>query len=92
MGIGLNDRIRINPIVLATDVDGEVIMMDAERGAYYGLNAVGSDIWNRLTEPMVVADLCGILARAYDAPADRIEAETLELVQVLAEKNLVLVG
>lgn len=91
-GIGLKDKIRINPVVLATDVDDEVVMMDAERGAYYGLNAIGSDIWNRLIEPMVVADLCRDLAQAYDAPTEQIEEETLELVRLLAEKNLVLVG
>lgn len=91
-GIGLKDKIRINPIVLATDVDGEVVMMDAERGAYYGLNAIGSDIWNRLIESTVVADLCGDLARTYDAPAEQIEAETLELLHLLAEKNLVVIG
>lgn len=92
MEIGLKDKIRINPVVLATDVDGEMVMMDAERGSYYGLNAIGSDIWNRLAEPTVVADLCSDLSRAYDAPAERIEAETLELLRLLAEKNLVLVG
>ncbi|MBX9633992.1 MAG: PqqD family protein [Magnetospirillum sp.] len=88
-GIGLNHKIRNNPIILATDVDGEVVMMDAERGAYYGLNAIGSDIWNRLSEPMEVADLCRDLALAYDAPAEQIQAETLELLSLLAEKNLV---
>jgi hypothetical protein len=90
--ISLTDRIRANPSMLATEVDGETVMMDAERGTYYGLNAVGSDIWNRLAEPMVVSELCADLARSYDAPAGQIEAETLDLLRSLAEKNLVLIG
>lgn len=90
--LGLDDWVCINPAVLIADVEGEVVMMDVDRGAYFTLNPVGSHIWRRLGERTQLAALCRDLAQEFDAPAERIEAETLALVQELAEKSLVVVA
>ena len=76
--------------LLATEVDGEVIMMDAAAGLYFGLDAVGKDVWRHLAQPVRIADLCAALAEWYEeAEPGAIERDVLALVAKLCERRLV---
>ena len=74
--------------VLASPVDSELVMMDIERGMYYALNPVGSDIWERLTEPQKVADLCAQLQQVYAVDRATCEADVLAVLNDMAENGL----
>lgn len=82
------DRLRRVPGLLAADVDGEVVMMDVEKGVYYGLDAIGSDVWKRLEAPISAAELAAELAKDYDADVATIEADVLALFNRLVEQGL----
>lgn len=82
------DRLRRVPSLLAADVDGEMVMMDVEKGVYYGLDAIGSDIWKRLETPISAAELAAELAKAYEADVATIEADVLVLFNRLVEQGL----
>ena len=49
-------RLRRVADVLATEVGGEMVMMDVEKGVYFGLDPIGTDIWKRLEAPMGLID------------------------------------
>lgn len=83
------DRIVADGDVLSTEVDGEVLMMDVDSGNYYGLDAIGSEIWRRLATPTEVAALCGQLEEEFDAPAAVIRRDVLALLDRLLEKKLI---
>ncbi|MBJ7413880.1 MAG: PqqD family protein [Niveispirillum sp.] len=74
---------------LASEIDGELVMMDVESGHYFCLDAIGHDIWNRLEQPVRVGDLCTALEQAYAAPLDVITADVLRLLNSLASEGLV---
>jgi hypothetical protein len=57
-----------SPTVLAAEGDGEILMLSIERGGYFSLNKVGSDIWRRLDSPCSFAELINQLAADYHAP------------------------
>lgn len=82
-------RVRRTTEVLATEVDGEMVMMDIDKGLYFGLDPVGTTVWNRLDTPATAAELAGGLALEYDADADTIERDVLALLTSLAEQGLV---
>lgn len=82
------DRLRRVPNLLSTDIDGEVVMMDVEKGLYFGLDAVGSDIWKRLETPVSAAELAAELVKDYDADTATIEADVLALFNRLVEQGL----
>jgi len=63
--------------------------MDVDRGVYYGLDPVGSDVWHRLAEPTTPARLVAGLIDAYQGEPRTIEAQTLALLERLVEKGLV---
>lgn len=75
--------------MLSTEVDGEVVMMDMENGLYFGLDAVGTDIWRRLEQPMTVAQLVTGLSATYAADAGIIERDVSALLLRMAEHGLV---
>ncbi|MBB6253719.1 PqqD family protein [Nitrospirillum iridis] len=83
--------IQRKPDVLTTDVNGEVVMMNAALGEYYGLNPVASDIWLRLAQPRVVADLVRDLADSYEGDPAVIEADLLALFEGLMAKDMIVV-
>lgn len=87
--IGLHDQVVANDDVLSTDVNGDVVMMDVDSGSYFGLDAISSDIWHRLAQPVTVEALCDDLLRDYDAPLDVIRRDVLALLNTLYDKKLV---
>jgi hypothetical protein len=38
-----------SPSVFITEVGGEIVMLSIERGRYFGLDQIGSDIWKRFS-------------------------------------------
>jgi hypothetical protein len=78
--------------VLSTEVEGEVVMMDMENGLYFGLDAIGTDIWNRLERPMTLAELTAVLAEDYAADVETIAQDVSALLRDMAENGLVEIG
>jgi hypothetical protein len=78
--------------LLTTVVDGELIGMSIEQGACYGLNAVGTRIWELLAEPRSIADLCERLTDEYDVEAADCLEGVIELAENLRAEGLVTVS
>ncbi|WP_428249789.1 PqqD family protein [Ferrovibrio sp.] len=82
-------RIRRRPPVLSTEVEGVVVMMDMENGLYFGLDEIGTDIWQRLEAPMTVGELVAGLSQSYAADNNIIERDVLALLLNMAKHGLV---
>ena len=86
---GSDVLVRNDADLLTTVVDGELIGMSVEQGACYGLNGVGTRIWDLLAEPRSIASLCEQLTDEYDVEADQCMREVLDLVEELRAEGLV---
>lgn len=75
--ITLKSVVRRSSDVLASPVHDELVMMDVERGMYYALDGVGSDIWGRQAQSVRVADLCAQLQQKYAVEPAAREADAL---------------
>lgn len=62
--------------------------MSVERGKYYGLDAISTDVWKRLERPTVVGELCDALSREYSGESSLIEQDVISLLEKLAEQDL----
>lgn len=65
------------------------VLLDVEQGVYFGLNEVGSRIWQRLEHPVRVRELCALLKAEYDGEEARIDAEVLAFLAQLEAQNLI---
>ena len=70
-------------------MDDEVVILSVERGSYFGLDEIGSEIWQRLESPIRVEALCDTLVAKYDADRSIIERDVLALLEKLVAEELV---
>jgi len=76
-------------VPVATQVNGEVVLMNLERDRCYGLGATGSEIWRRLREPIQVSELSMQLEEGYNSAPGEIESDVLRLLREFAEEGLI---
>jgi hypothetical protein len=81
--------VRWSAAPVATEVNGEVILMNLDRDRCYGLGATGSDIWRRLREPIRVNELCRQLSEEYEASPGQIESDVLRTLGEFAAEGLI---
>jgi hypothetical protein len=74
--------------LLTAEVDGELMAMNIDRGTCYGLNGVGTRIWDLLVEPRTIDDICALLVREYDVDPARCRSEVADLLSELCEEGL----
>jgi len=89
--IALNMTIKRNPELVASDMDGETVMMSIENGEYFGLDPVGSRIWALIEKPIRIDKLVELLLEEFEVSKDQCEIDTLEFLNRLQEKNLLVV-
>ncbi|MFZ2956569.1 MAG: lasso peptide biosynthesis PqqD family chaperone [Candidatus Ozemobacteraceae bacterium] len=86
-----NTKIRRNPDLVTSDLDGEVVMMNVETGKYYNLGKVGGKIWALLEKEITFTRLIDALMDKYDVERAKCESETTAFLQMLAKQRLILV-
>lgn len=89
--IKLHTTILRNPELISTDVDGEKVMMSIVNGEYFGLDSVGSRIWELIENPIKVETLVELLTDEFDVSKEQCEMDTLEFLNELMEKNLLFI-
>ncbi|MDP9171910.1 MAG: PqqD family protein [Acidobacteriota bacterium] len=74
------------------EVEGEMVLLDLQSGTYFGLNAVGAEIWNQLTRHKSFDEILRYLLSRYRVSEERCEAELRALLSNLSERGLVRSG
>lgn len=74
---------------LSSTLAGEEVILDLDSGTYFGLNAVGADVWRRLDTPQRLSDVCDALAAQYDVDRATLDRDVLDLVAELHDNGLV---
>ena len=74
---------------LSTNLAGEIVILDIERGIYFGLSEVGVVIWEALQSPITIGAIVERVVSAYDVPPGTAEVDTIELVNDLVTRGLV---
>ena len=75
--------------IIAQKGSEEVLLFNMDDGSYYALNEVGSRIWELCDGTHRMAEMVGMLAKEYDAPAEIIKTDILEVLDDLRSKNLI---
>ena len=76
---------------VSAEVDGEVVMMSVEQGNYYGLDEVGSRIWELVETPSTVTAVCDALVAEFDVDRATCEGDVIRFIQEMADQGLVTV-
>jgi len=87
--IDIKSTIRRNNEILASDMDGEIVMMQIETGKYYNLGRIGGIIWNMLAEPIEVEEVIEKLVDQYSVSKEQCELDTLPFLQQMQQQGLI---
>ena len=75
--------------VVCAELDGEAILLNIDSGLYFGLDPVGTAIWNALAGGATAEEIAAQLVEQFDAPFDQILADARAFLALLSEKGLV---
>jgi hypothetical protein len=81
--------IKLNEMVRKTAIDGEMVLLDAKSGAYYGLNEVGSRMVELALQLPDIQAIIEALAKEFDADESIIKNDFTELMDTLLRKELI---
>ncbi len=89
---GHSNWISRNPSQVFSEIDGQVVMLNVKKEAYFTLNDVGSSIWKEIEHPRKMEDLIHILTEAYDVTAEKCRDEMIPFLNELLEAGIVIVN
>jgi len=65
--------------------------MSIDNSAYYGLDPIGSNIWEMLAEPIRVSDLCAQLMQRYEVNEQDCQRDVLNFLNQMRNEDLLTV-
>lgn len=83
--------LRRNNDIITADMNGEVVMMDAQRGMYYNLGSTGSRIWELIAQPMTLDALVEKLMDIYEVERAQCLKDILPFIDKMIERQLIIV-
>src|SRR4029077_17889817 len=86
---GLDDRLVVAADVVSRDLEGETVIFNLDTGLYFGLDPVGTTIWNRLREASSLREVLTDVLAEYDVAPDVAAADVLRLAGEFVSKGLV---
>ena len=88
--INLQTVIARNPDIIHSVMDDEIVMMGVEQGSFFGIDRIGSHIWNLLETPMKVEDLLAKLVLEYEVEYDQCKEDTLLFLNEMLKNKVIL--
>ena len=90
-GILEDARLSVPEHVLARRTVTETVVLNLESEEYYGLDGVGTRLWELIEQGTTFGTAVGVLVTEYDVGAEALVADLAELVTDLRKHGLVLV-
>lgn len=85
----LEQKVVPNRSVVSAKVDGEAVLLNIDTGIYFGLNAVGTCIWEFLVEGKCQDEILDQMVAEYDVERERLESDFTSFMDLLLENDLV---
>ena len=73
--MNLNQTIALSPDVISQEVSGETVLLDLESENYFGLDEVGTRIWQLIKETNELQLIFDTLLKEYDVSEERLQLD-----------------
>lgn len=87
--ITLAHHVEPNDDVLFQEVGGEAVLLNLGSESYFGLNEVGTRIWQLLGKDSLLQHVYDVLSDEYDVMPEQLQSDLLTLVDEMAKAGLV---
>ena len=89
MGVTASDQFTIHPSVICRELSGETVLLNLESGVYYGLDPVGTRVWQLLQLGKTIDGVCEVMLDEFDVSQDVLRDDVTRLVGELHERGIV---
>ena len=89
MACSLDDALTIAADVMFSRLNDETVLLDLKSGTYFGLNDVGTRVWELVERGQPLATIVDTLAEEYAAEHAELARDVLNLADELLNRRLV---
>jgi len=90
--VNLSDRLSIPAPVMTRTIGDELVLLHLESGTYFGLDPVGTRIWQLMADGRTLEEVCQAMTEAYEVSREEVERDVLALAESLRERCLIAVA
>lgn len=87
--MNLNKTVTCSPDVISQEVSGETVLLDLESECYYGLDAVGTRIWQLIRDNGELRTVYDTLLDEYDVEPSRLQSDLEALITDACARGLI---
>ena len=84
-----SSKIVVSKDVVSCDLGGETAMLEMKEGVYYGLNEMGTVIWELIQEPVTVQEVVDHILDEYEVDEETCFNDLIELIEQMEKNKLV---
>ena len=81
---------KVHDQAIESRVGDETVILHLENGTYFGLDPIGTRIWELLKESKGPSAICDALAEEFDTPLDKVTDDLRALLNELKVNNLLI--
>ena len=85
----MTQTIEISSEVLTQEVGGETVILDLKTESYFGLDEVGTRIWQLLQEQNNLQTITATMLNEYDVEEEQLEKDIQDLLTQLNKAGIV---
>lgn len=74
---------------VSCEVSGEAVILKVDTGVYYGLNSVGTRVWNLVQQPTAFKEILRVLLDEFDVEPAQCSRDLIELLKEMATVGLI---
>jgi hypothetical protein len=74
---------------VASRLGDEIVIMNLQTGVYHGVEGVSAFIWNLLSHPITMGDICARVMAEYNVDEARCRADVMHLLGQLIQEGLI---
>ena len=88
----IDETVRVvrNESIPTGEVDGEMVALDLDKGSCFGMDRIGSAIWEMTAEPLTVGQIADALTARFEVSREQCIREVAPFVGDLLAEGLLL--
>jgi hypothetical protein len=90
--MNLDQTVAFSERVISQEVSGETVILDLESECYFGLDDVGTRIWQLIRDRGELRAIYDTLLDEYDVEASRLRTDLEALISEACERGLITLG
>ena len=87
--LSLQTTVIVSSRQISCPLGDESAILNMKNSVYYGMNPVGTSIWNLLKEPKTIAEIRDTIVSEYDVDEERCERDLFALLEQMRSEGLI---